>query len=124
MANYRALLLQQTREFVEGASFDLNFMVKDELNDVVQNASFSSFKFYCKITNDSDELVKYDVNYASGAATQLETSGNEVIVHVVETDTTDWEGIYWIELHMINKTTSNDYVIWKGMIEIVDTITD
>ena len=109
MANYRAIYLQQKDIFNELDSFDMTFIIIDENNDILTNASLQNFKFSAEITDDANEITKQDANYAGGSANEISISGIKVTVHVTENETDDWEGYYMVELTMTHKTNGNRY---------------
>ena len=111
MANYRGILLQSNTTFVENSAFDLNFIIKDDNNDILED--LSNYKFRAEITDGAQELKKKDANHTGGSASQISVSGKVMTIHVDTDDTDNWNGFYECEVEMENKSSGAVYTIWK-----------
>ena len=120
----KGIYLEKKNVFVEDESFQMTFLLKDDKNDPLTSNNLSSYKFYAYLDNYGNQIIKKDANYTDGAATQVTTSGNTVIVYITEDETDGWNGKVDVEVVAVNKTDGNKYVFYRDKLTVIDSIQD
>ena len=124
MANYKTLELYPRNEpIADTGGFDVPLIVKDDHNDSLTKTNLESFKIFAIFTDNGYRTDKYDSNYPSGADTQISVDTNGVVtVHILNTDIYYWDGLYWLEVYLVDKTTGNQWVTYHRNFRIKRTI--